>query len=268
MNQAPKILLVGCGNMGQALLKGWLKQGWSRSDIQVVEPNKDAQSAIESLGVEVSGARVGGTHAEVVVLAVKPQQLKVVLSDCLDLIENGHVFLSIAAGRPIAFYEAILGSQVSIVRGMPNMPAAIGQGMTALVGNSMVDHRQHEACEAVMAAIGRVAWLEDESLMNAVTGVSGSGPAYVFLLIESLIESGIDMGLSRELATELALTTVAGASALANSSGVDAEELRRQVTSPGGTTEAALAVLTDNNAFLKLMKEAVRAATERGQDLA
>ena len=268
MNQSPKILLVGCGNMGQALLKGWLEQGWSRSDIQVVEPDKDAQSIIESLGVEVSSARVEDTHAEVIVLAVKPQQLKVVLPDYLDFAEKGHVFLSIAAGRPIAFYESILGGQVSIVRGMPNMPAAIGQSMTVLVGNSMVDPRQHEACETVMTAVGRVAWLEEESLMNAVTGVSGSGPAYVFLLIESLAAAGINMGLSRELASELALATVAGASALAINSKIDAEELRRQVTSPGGTTEAALAVLMDNHAFLELMKKAVRAATERGQDLA
>ena len=268
MNKPPKILLVGCGNMGQALLKGWLEQGWSRSDIQVVEPDKDAQSTIESLGVEVGGARVANTHAEVVVLAVKPQQLKIVLPDYLDFTEKGHVFLSIAAGRPIAFYESILGSQISIVRGMPNMSASIGQSMTVLVGNSMVDHRQHEACEAVMAAVGRVAWLEDESLMNTVTAISGSGPAYVFLLIESLAAAGIDMGLSRELAAELALATVAGASVLAINSEVDPAELRRQVTSPGGTTEAALAVLMDNNALLELMKEAVHAATERGQDLA
>jgi pyrroline-5-carboxylate reductase len=119
-----------------------------------------------------------------------------------------------------------------------------------------------------MTVVGRVAWLEEESLMNAVTGVSGSGPAYVFLLIESLAAAGINMGLSRELASELALATVAGASALAINSKIDAEELRRQVTSPGGTTEAALAVLMDNHAFLELMKKAVRAATERGQDLA
>lgn len=268
MSNQASILLIGCGNMGQALLRGWLENGWAQTDIHVLEPDAAAQSAVESLGVSVSGTVTPDVHADVAVLAVKPQQLDAVLPDYRHLVQTGSLFLSIAAGRPISFYEGVLGAQAAIVRGMPNTPAAIGQSMTVLVGNAAVGPAQRETSEALMAAVGRVAWLEDEGLMDAVTGVSGSGPAYVFLLIECLSEAGVELGLGRELAGELAVTTVAGAGALALSSGVGAAELRRRVTSPGGTTAAALEVLSAPGGLHELMKRAVRAATERGRDLA
>ena len=267
MSRPPKILLVGCGNMGQALLRGWLDSGWSKNDVFVVEPDEPAQSRAASLGVSATAALDRDVDADLIVLAVKPQQLDTVLPDYRDLVDGDRVFLSIAAGKPISFFENALG-EVSIVRGMPNTPAAIGQSMTVLVGNANVSAGQRKACEAVMAAVGRVAWLEDEGLMDAVTGVSGSGPAYVFLVIEGLTEAGVDMGLSRDLAAELAVATVAGAGALALAADVDAAELRRRVTRPGGTTEAALGVLMGENRLVDLMKDAVRAATERGRELA
>ena len=268
MSRPPPILLVGCGNMGQALLRGWLGSGWSADDLSVVEPAEHPRLAGRALGVAVSASRAAQVRADVVVLAVKPQHLDAVLPAYRDLCERGCVLLSIAAGRPLSVYEAVLGRHAAIVRGMPNTPAAIGQSMTVLVANRAATARQREACEAVMTAVGRVVWLEDETLMNAVTGVSGSGPAYVFLLIETLTEAGVAMGLGRELAAELAVTTVAGAGALALGSDVDAAELRRRVTSPGGTTEAALRVLMADNGLMGLMKEAVRAATGRGGELA
>lgn len=253
--------------MGRALLRGWLDNGWSKSDVAVIEPDAQARSAAESLGVAVSETREPEARADIVVLAVKPQQLEAVLAGYRDLAQSGCLFLSIAAGKPISFYEAVLG-EAAIVRAMPNTPAAIGQSMTVLVGSAAVGPSARDDAEAVMAAVGQVAWLEDETLMDAVTGVSGSGPAYVFLLIESLIDAGVERGLDRELAGRLAVATVAGAGALALGSEADAAELRRRVTSPGGTTEAALAVLMNNDALANLIKDAVRAATERGRELA
>ena len=267
MSRQPKILLVGCGNMGHALLRGWLDNGWSKKDVSVIEPDERARSNAASLGVTATDALDVGVDPDLVVLAVKPQQLDTALPAYRDLADRNPVFLSIAAGIPISYLEGVLG-QAAIVRGMPNMPAAIGQSMTVVVANATVEPDQRKACEDVMSAVGRVAWLEDERLMDAVTGVSGSGPAYVFLVIESLTQAGVAMGLSRELSAELAVTTVAGAGALALGAEVDAAELRRRVTSPGGTTEAALGVLMGDNGLVELMTEAVRAATERSRELA
>jgi len=267
MSRQPKILLVGCGNMGHALLRGWLDNGWSKKDVNVIEPDERARSNAASLGVTATDALDVGIDPDLIVLAVKPQQLDTTLPAYHDLADSNRVFLSIAAGIPISYLEGVLG-QAAIVRGMPNMPAAIGLSMTVLVANATVEPGQRKACEDVMSAVGQVAWLEDERLMDAVTGVSGSGPAYVFLVIEGLTQAGIDMGLSRELSAELAVTTVAGAGALALGADVDAAELRRRVTSPGGTTEAALGVLMGDNGLVELMTEAVRAATERGRELA
>ena len=267
MGQKTNILLVGCGNMGQALVRGWLAKDWPVSGIRAVEPDAETRAAAQSLGIAVTAAR-DSVEADVVVLAAKPQQLDRILPEYADLVKRGSTFLTIAAGKPIAFYEALLGAGAAVVRAMPNTPAAIGQGMTVLVANSGVDEPGRETCESLMAAVGQVAWLEDEGLMDAVTAVSGSGPAYVFLLIECLTEAAIQVGLSGALADQLARTTVAGAGAYALSSELDAGELRRRVTSPGGTTEAALGVLAGNDELLGLMKRAVQAATERSRELA
>lgn len=262
-------LLVGGGNMGQALVRGWLADGKAPETVHVVDPEVRARAAAEALGVTATPARPRSIDADVIVLAIKPYQLQDTLPEYRDLAERGSSFLSIAAGKRIAFYENLLGAGTAIVRGMPNTPAAIGRGMTVLVANDAANEIQRQLCESLMAAVGQVAWLQDEDLMNAVTAVSGSGPAYVFLLIECLAAAAVEVGLDKSLADRLALATVSGAGAYAMAADADAEELRRRVTSPGGTTEAALKVLSgDGSRDLEvLIGAAVRAATRRGREL-
>lgn len=264
------IILVGCGNMGQALLGGWLTRGVDRKHLRVVDREASAISSAQSLNVfastELSGA-LEGFNVDLVVFAVKPQNLEALLPAYRGLADSGTIFLSVAAGKPISFYEDVLGKGVTFVRAMPNMPAAIHQGITVLCPNLNVQSGQRKLIGDLMAAIGEIAWLEKEETMDAVTAVSGSGPAYVFLLIEGLIEAGIEVGLGEKLAKQLAEATVAGASAYAMQVESGAAELREQVASPGGTTAAALEVLMGNDAFNALLKKAVRAATDRGQEL-
>jgi pyrroline-5-carboxylate reductase len=178
------------------------------------------------------------------------------------------VFLSIAAGKTIAQIAAGLGASAAVVRAMPNTPAAIGQGMTALVANAAVSEAQRALCGELMAAVGAVAWLDDERHMDAVTAISGSGPAYVFLLIECFEQAALELGLDAALAKQLALTTVAGAGAYAAATGESAAELRRRVTSPNGTTQAALSVLMAQPGMRELLVRAARAAAERSRELA
>ena len=269
MNHRQSILLVGGGNMGQALLRGWLADGRAPESIHVVDPNEAARAAVESLGVAASSNRPHSIGADVIVFAVKPHLVEGALQDYRDLIEGQATLLTIAAGKTIASYENLLGSGAAIVRGMPNTPAAIGQGITVLVANRAVGSAQKQLCESLMAAVGQVAWLEDDGLMDAVTAVSGSGPAYVFLLIECLAAAAVEVGLEKGLAERLALATVSGAGAYAMASDANPAELRRRVTSPGGTTQAALEVLMgDSRALESLVSEAVRAAARRGRELA
>lgn len=269
MRKDINILLAGCGNMGQALVKGWLAEGRDPKRIQVVDPNSEVASVARDLHVKaVASLSEIQVPVDVVVLAVKPQQLEAVLPAYRELAAAGVVFLSIAAGKPIEFYERVLGGEPAIVRGMPNAPVAIGQGMTVLLANGAVTADQHALCQALMAAVGDVAWLADEQLMDAVTAVSGSGPAYVFLLIECLIDAAVSVGLERDFARQLAEKTVAGAGAYALVSEHEPSELRRQVASPGGTTEAALDILLNQDALPGLLVRAVQAARKRGRDLA
>ena len=269
MNHRQSILLVGGGNMGQALLRGWLADGRAPESIDVVDPNEAARAAVESLGIAAASNRPHSTRADVIVLAVKPHLVEGALQDYRDLIEGQATLLTIAAGKTIASCENLLGSGAAIVRGMPNTPAAIGQGITVLVANRAVGSAQKQLCESLMAAVGQVAWLEDDGLMDAVTAVSGSGPAYVFLLIECLAAAAVEVGLEKGLAERLALATVSGAGAYAMASDANPAELRRRVTSPGGTTQAALEVLMgDSRALESLVSEAVRAAARRGRELA
>ncbi len=269
MTSSRDILLVGCGNMGQALLTGWLAEGRDPERVQVVDPSPDAVSAARELNIDafesLSAAKM---PVDIVLLAVKPQQLEAVLPPYRELAGSGAVFLTIAAGRPIEFYEQALGGEPAIVRGMPNTPAAIRQGMTVLSANAAVSDDQRALCESLMGAVGEVAWIVDEETMDAVTAVSGSGPAYVFLLIECLADAAVSAGLDPELARRLAETTVAGAGAYAFVSEEESRELRRRVTSPGGTTEAALDVLMRDEGLPALLRWAVRAAKERGRELA
>lgn len=269
MSRRESILLVGGGNMGQALLRGWLAHGRKPASVHAVDPDERARAAVGSLGIDASSERPHSFRADVIVLAVKPHLVEGALQEYLDLAEGQAVLLTIAAGKTIAFYQNLLGSGAAIVRGMPNTPAAIGKGITALAANEIVDPDQRRLCESLMAAVGQVVWLDDDGLMDSVTAVSGSGPAYVFLLIECLVEAAVKVGFERELAERLALATVAGAGAYALASGADPAELRRQVTSPGGTTQAALEVLIgESKALESLLGEAVQAAARRSRELA
>jgi pyrroline-5-carboxylate reductase len=260
------VLLVGCGKMGGALLKGWIAQG--HAGITVVEPGAAARKWAESefeVATYADAAEIPEDYKPAaVVLAVKPQ--------AMDKIAPGHrgyadaVYLSIAAGTTIATLRGHLGD-VAVVRAMPNLPASIGLGMTVACAGPKVSAAARALCQNLLAAVGAVAWVSDESVMDAVTAVSGSGPAYVFLLAECLADAGVSAGLDAKLAGQLARATVIGSGELLKRSGESPAKLREQVTSPGGTTEAALSVLTGGEALRGLVTRAVAAALKRSREL-
>ncbi|MDP6343336.1 MAG: pyrroline-5-carboxylate reductase [Alphaproteobacteria bacterium] len=269
-SSAGPLLLVGCGKMGGALLGGWLARGVSAADVVVVEPALDPSRTEIPDGVSVSAdvAQVPADFApRVVIFAVKPQVMAEVVPAYARYAGPDTVFLSIAAGTPIRYFEGELGADAAVVRVMPNTPAAVRRGMSVLCANPNVNPDQRAACADLLAAVGEIAWLEDEDLMDAVTAVSGSGPAYVFLLIECLARAGEEVGLSADLAAQLALQTVAGAGELARLADEDPAQLRINVSSPGGTTLAALEVLMAEAGLQPLMTAAVRAAERRGREL-
>jgi pyrroline-5-carboxylate reductase len=254
------VLLVGCGKMGGAMRAGWLAAGRS---VAVVEPGPTAPD-----GAVATPDRLPETlRPAAVVLAVKPQDAAKVLP-AYARFAGSAVFLSIMAGRTIAGMRALLGEHAAIVRAMPNTPAAVRQGITVACPGPGVSPAQRDLCTDLLGAIGEVAWVEDEALIDPVTAVSGSGPAYVFLLAEAMEAAGIAEGLPPELARRLARATVAGSGALLAASAEDAAELRRNVTSPGGTTAAALGVLMAEDGLPLLMRRAVAAATRRSRELA
>ncbi len=243
--------------MGGALLAGWLGRGVASALITVVEPAAElAAAARERHGVrailDASGLDDRFSPG-VVVLAVKPQVMDAVVPAYRRFVAPGTVFLSIAAGKSIGSFTRHLGGEAAIVRAMPNIPAAVGRGSAVLCANPRVTADQRDACGSLLAAVGEVVWIDDESLIDAVTAVSGSGPAYVFFLIECLDQAGADAGLPPELATQ---------------SSEPAGALRRNVTSPGGTTEAALDVLMADEGLPPLMRRAVAAAAKRSRELA
>lgn len=260
------ILLVGCGKMGRAMLGGWIDQGADPASILVVDPSPQALPP----GVHGVGSFADlpeGTTADVVVLAVKPQVMADTAAPYAGLAGPETVFLSIAAGKSLAFYRSILGD-VPVVRAMPNTPAAIGRGMTALYAGPGVSAAQKATCETLCAGVGKTTWVPEEALIDAVTAVSGSGPAYVFWLVECMAAAGVDQGLDPDTAMLLARETVAGAGELLFRSPEDAAQLRKNVTSPGGTTAAALEVLMDPASGLEpLMKAACAANRRRSEEL-
>lgn len=264
------VLLVGCGKMGGAMLDGWLAAG-TVSRVVVVEPAGLPAGLAGKPGV---GGATGpqdlpaGFAADVVVLAVKPQVMESVLPGYAPLAASGAVFLSIAAGKTIAFFERHLGAGAAIVRAMPNTPAAIGRGFSVAVPNANVTGAQTTLCGALLAAAGEVAWTDDEAAMDAVTAVSGSGPAYVFHLVEALAAAAVEAGLPADLAMRMARATVSGAGELLHRTDTPAAELRKAVTSPNGTTQAALEVLMGEGGLTPLMERAVAAAAARSRELA
>jgi pyrroline-5-carboxylate reductase len=272
---AAPLVLVGGGKMGGALLAGWLsKGGIAASEVVVVEPAAEAARALAARhGVEVvdTPAALETDPAPVLVLfAVKPQVIGEVVGEYRKYATPAPapVFVSIAAGTRLSVFEGMLGREAAVVRAMPNTPAAVARAITVACANARVSADQIGLCTRLLEAVGEVAWIGDEGDLDAVTAVSGSGPAYVFLLIECLAAAAVAAGLAPALAARLARATVAGAGELAWRSGDSAEILRRNVTSPGGTTAAALEVLMAAEGLESLLVRAVAAATERSRELA
>jgi pyrroline-5-carboxylate reductase len=266
------LLLAGAGNMGYALLSGWLERGLDPARIVVQEPSPQPQirQALETKGIPIL-AEVASLPEPpaVLVVAVKPQVMDQVLPSLAALVGPQTVVVSIAAGRQITGLAAHLPQGTAVVRAMPNTPSSVGRGITVMVGNAHVTAAQRDACDRLLRAVGEVGWVEDEALIDAVTAVSGSGPAYVFHLAEALAEAGVAAGLAPELAAKLARWTVAGAGELLHRSELDPATLRRNVTSPGGTTAAALEVLmAEPGGLPDLMRKAVAAAAQRSRELA
>lgn len=261
---AKGLVILGCGKMGSALLEGWLANGLRADAVHVLEPHPSEWLC--ETGVHLNGALPDAPA--MALLAVKPQIMGEALPALQALGGGETVFVSVAAGTSLAALEATLGAQTPIVRVMPNTPAAVGRGISALVANPHVSGASLDLAEALMQAVGQTVRLESEAQMDAVTGVSGSGPAYVFHLIEALAAAGVAQGLPEAMAMQLARATVCGAGELAHQSPETAAQLRINVTSPGGTTAAALGVLMDEDTgFPPLLARAVKAAADRSKEL-
>jgi pyrroline-5-carboxylate reductase len=261
------IVLAGAGKMGGAMLSGWLAQGLDANRVAVIEPDpSDEIKSLAARGVKLNPAPqdIGGVAA--LVVAVKPQMFREAGPPLRSFAGSSTLVVSIMAGITIASIRQVCGG--SVVRAMPNTPAAIGRGITVAVPADNVSVAQRAVADALLRAIGAVEWTGDETLMDAVTAVSGSGPAYVFLLAEELARAGVEAGLPPELATKLARETVAGSGELLHRSELDAATLRRNVSSPGGTTAAALEVLMGPDGMQSLLTRAVAAATKRSRELA
>ncbi len=258
------LVLLGCGKMGSAMLAGWLAGGLPPGAVHVIDPAPS--DWLRGTGVRLGGRAPGAPAA--LLVAVKPQVMAEALPAAAAMGGGGTLVISVAAGTTIARLEGAFGPGTPVVRAMPNTPAAIGRGITAIVGNGAAGEAGLAVAEALLSAVGEVVRLEDEAQIDAVTGVSGSGPAYVFHLIEAMAAGGVAEGLDPALAMRLAVATVAGAGALA-AAGQDPGTLRADVTSPNGTTQAALEVLMDGAAgFPALVPRAVAAAAARSRALA
>lgn len=261
------LVLLGAGKMGSAMLDGWLAQGLAPKKLVVLEPQPDkAVKGLTRRGLRLNPKKAADAAA--IVIAVKPQSAPEALPTLAGYVGRATLVLSIMAGRTLHFIANALPPGTAIVRAMPNTPAAIGRGITVAVPNGKVSARQRRLASDLLATIGVVEWVTDEALMDAVTAVSGSGPAYVFLLAEAMAEAGIAAGLPVALAARLARETVAGSGELLHRSELDAATLRRNVTSPGGTTAAALEVLMGPGGFDALLTKAIAAASRRSRELA
>ncbi len=264
----PPLLLVGCGKMGGAMLAGWLEQGLTQA--VVVEPHAASAAVFASRVTVVPNADAipAGFTPGVIVLAIKPQEAAATLPHYARFAAAGALTVSIMAGRNVAGMQALLGAGAAVVRAMPNTPAAVRQGYTCCHASLGVTPAQRALADRLLTAVGLVDWVEDEALIDPVTAVSGGGPAYVFLLAEVLEAAAIEQGLPPALARRMARATVSGSGALLAASTEDSAQLRKNVTSPKGTTERALGVLMAPDAWPKLMSEAIAAATARSRELA
>lgn len=264
------LVLLGAGKMGSAMLDGWLALGLDPKRVTCIDPGLAgaAREALAQKGVSLVASPADLSPPPVLVLAIKPQTLDAAAESLAGIAGPATLAISILAGKTIADLRARLPAVGAIVRAMPNTPAAVARGVTAAVCDAGVNDAQRVTADALLRAIGRLEWLDDENLIDAVTAVSGSGPAYVFHLVEALAAAGAAAGLPAGLAMRLARATVEGAGELLHRSPQDAATLRQNVTSPGGTTAAALAVLMDERRGLPpLMREAVAAAKRRAGEL-
>ncbi len=262
-----RILLVGCGKMGGALLAGWLATGVAANDVVIVDPSPpDDKIPTGVTRVADPDLVPASFQPDIILLAVKPQTMDQAIPFYRRY--GDALFVSIAAGRSLASLAGLLGPSTAIIRAMPNTPAAVRRGVTVLLANEHVSAPRRTLCESLMAAVGEVAWIADEVEMDAVTAVSGSGPAYVFLLVEALAMAGQDLGLATDLAEALARATVVGAGELLRQSPLPAASLRANVTSPNGTTFAALQILGAPGGLTDLMRLATAAAARRARELA
>jgi pyrroline-5-carboxylate reductase len=266
-----RLLLVGCGKMGGAMLRGWLARGMQARNAVVIEPVAAAMGDIAGTGIVHAPTPAGIAKdfaPDVLVLAVKPQFMDEAIDHYARFIRPEVLVLSIAAGKTIAYFRRHLGAKASIVRAMPNTPAAIGRGISVAVADKPVTAAQRALADTLLSACGEVAWVDEEDLINPVTALSGGGPAYVFLLMEAMAEAGRKAGLPADLAVRLARVTVSGAGELARLSQETAAQLRQNVTSPKGTTLEALKILMADEGIQPLFDRAIAAATRRSRELA
>jgi pyrroline-5-carboxylate reductase len=262
------LVLVGAGKMGSALLKGWLARGLDPAAVVVIDPKPpaDGLAILAEAGIRSLNSPPKGTVARVVIIAVKPQIIAVVLPTLRPLIDDGAVALSIAAGTTLKNLKAGLGD-VAIVRSIPNTPAQVGRGVTVAIANARVGKSEAELVTELLEAVGDVIWVDKEGMIDAATAVSGSGPAYVFHMVEALAAAAVAVGFDKASAEKLARGTVEGAGELLHQSDLGADVLRQNVTSPKGTTEAALKVLMGRPGLTALMKKSVAAARKRSREL-
>lgn len=263
------LLLVGCGKMGSALLSQWQKtRPAGMKKFWVIELEKQPIAGMKATWIADLKFLPKTVKPDVIVFAVKPQQLSGIMPAYRTRFKDKPLYLSIAAGKTLGFFATHFGSSARVVRAMPNTPSMVGKGMTALCASASCTALPKKIAGALMEAVGNVEWFADEALMDATTALSGSGPAYMFLFLDSLTKAAMAAGLSAEVARKLAIETMAGSCELARQSKESFEALREQVTSPGGTTEAALSVLLEDSRFEKLLGDAVKKAIDRARQLA
>lgn len=264
-----KITFIGAGNMAASIIGGLIEQGYRADSITATDPNDEALARIQqSYAIQVNKDNLAACEsADVVILAVKPQVLKTVCAHIAPVVRHKPLIVSIAAGITIGQLCQWLDDKMPVVRCMPNTPALVQLGATGLYANEWVSDGQKEIAEQLLGAVGLISWLENEQQLDVVTAVSGSGPAYYFLLMEAMIEAAVSQGLSKQQATELTLQTALGAAKLAQNSDVDVAELRRRVTSPGGTTEQAIHTYEERD-LRTIVAEAMKACADRAASLA
>ncbi|NRA88546.1 MAG: pyrroline-5-carboxylate reductase [Rhizobiales bacterium] len=269
LQKIDRLLLVGAGKMGGAMLKGWLKSGLNPNGIYIQDPNisDEMQLYLSHNNISFGDAAPAIFNPEVIILAVKPQIMPAILPNLKAFATSKSLFISVAAGKQIAFYENLLGASANIIRLMPNTPAAIGDGMSVLVGNQNITEYHKKIGLALAKTVGLAEYIEDESLMDAVTALSGSGPAYVFLMAEAMTAAGVKAGLPEKLAHILAIQTIKGSGNLMAQSDEHPSILRKNVTSPNGTTAAGLEALMSDNQLENLMIKTIAAAKKRGEEL-